>query len=226
MIYSINEGRIPIRSNKNIIDIEAIYNEGIIIKDCSYLITESMMIECMNNTDIVRQVAILEGAKLDLQLSNWMKEGKDYKGLKKDLKEIINANNMDKSELASKGKGFMHTCKRILQICCDIDAAFMPGASILSTAAKASVLSAAGAAAGIPGVIVLGIIGFVINFIINRLMRLLVDTIEFNTIKKDAEDIVDDLRSKAKTVEDPSAAKKLNSEADKLEKSIKKYSNK
>ena len=227
MIYSINEGRIPTYAPKkmlNIDDIRAVYAEGEVVKDCSYLITESMVEGCMNNVDIVRNVAILEGAKIDLTLSNFLKEGKDYKGLKKDLKQIIAANDMDKSNLASKGKGLMHICKRILQICEDIGA--VAGGVTMATAGSAQVagLAAAGMGAAIPVVIVVYIIGFTIGFIINRLFRLLWDTIEFETIKNDAEEIVSDLRAKAKNDENEQLAKKFNSEADKLEAAIKKWS--
>lgn len=213
MIYSLHEGIIPTYGKKEI-NIEAVYNEGEIIKDCSFLITESMIDGCLNNIELVRNCAILEGAKLDMMLSNFMKEGKDYKGLKKDLNEIINANNMDKSELISKGKGFMHICKRILQISQDLATVAGTGVIALKVAA----------APAVPGVIIASILGFVIGFISNRLLRYLCDTVEFETIKKDAESIVKDLRSNAKKAEDPDIAKKLNSEADKLEASIKKYS--
>lgn len=225
MIYSINEGCIPMNFKKNIADIEAVYTEGTIISDCSCFITEEMLKEYSYDKNVVRQAAILEGAKFDAFLNNWLKEGKDYKGLKNEVKSIIAANNMDKSELRSKGKGFMHTCKRILQICYDIDAVFMPVSAAASAAGTATSLGMLGVAMGTPAMLIYGIIIFVVNFIINRLMRYLVDTVEFNNIKKDAEDIVSDLRAKAKNA-DEAGAKKLNAEADKLEAAIKKYSKK
>ena len=54
----------------------------------------------------------------------------------------------------------------------------------------------------------------------------MIDTIEFKTIKDDAEDIVRELRLNAKKAKNPKIAKKMESEADRLEESIAKYSKK
>lgn len=134
--------------------------------------------------DLVEQHALLEGAKFDLLMKNFLKEGKDYKGLKADLKEIIDANDLDDSKLASKGKSLLHICKRVLQICYDIGAAIGTGGTAVSLVAGAVGMLAAGTGpmALIP--IIYGIVNFVIAFIINRLIRLLVDHIEFDTVKK------------------------------------------
>lgn len=223
MIYSLHEGRIP-TYNDRIPKIEAIYNEGTYIKDCSFLITEEICVNSFYNEEFIRQTAILEGAKMDMLLKNFLKEGKDYKGLKKDLNQIIVANNMDKSQLASKGKGLIHICKRILQVCIDIDAAIGAAAAPIGVAAMIGLTIVSGGGAVAIVSLISYIVALVVNFIINRLLRLLYDTVEFNTIKKDAEDIVDDLRSKANSAENEQLAKKFNSEADKLEAAIKKWS--
>lgn len=177
----------------------------------------------------INQNIILEGAKFDLFLKNYMNEGKDYKGLKKELKTIIDANNLDSSELKDKSTGFMHTCKRILQICTDLETAAIPvGVAIGSTKGSAGLaikLGLTGVTAElIPAIVIGGIIAFIVTFISNRIFRYIVDASEFKTIKKDAEDIVKQLRYNAKNTSDKDLAKKYNFEADKLEASIKKYS--
>lgn len=176
-----------------------------------------MIAECFGNSDLVRTSALLEGAKFDTWIKNFFKEGEDYKGLKKDLQEIVAANNMSEEGLKSKGKGFMHTCKRILQVMYDIDGMTIP--------AMGGMRIAASIAAG-PVFVIGGIVSLVISFIVNRLMRYLVDTVEFNTIQKDAEKIVSDLRREASKAENPEIAAKYNAEAERLEKSIEKYSKK
>ena len=202
------------------IKVNAIYAEGTYIKNCEFAITEEMIEECGHNPDLIAQAAILEGAKIDWALKNWLKEGQDYKGLKAEVNKIVEANNMDKEALQSKGKGFMHVCKRILQIWYDLA---IPSA-VGTTAAQTVGLAAVGA----PGAIVAstaigGILGLITGFIINRLIRYLVDTVEFNTIKKDAQNIVTELRANARKAEDKKIADKMNKEADRLEDAIIKY---
>lgn len=211
---------------KTDINVNAINENGSLIRNCNVFLSDSLFSECNYDPTLIERAAILEGAKLDLKLQNWLKEGEDYKSLKKDVREIVKANNLDDSELKSGKDGFMHTCKRILQCLEDI--------LILTSGISAGT----GVAAGITATVVSGnpvflltsvlpnILGFVIGFIINRLERLLWDTIEFNTIKKDAETIVSDLRATAKKCENKKMAEKFNSEADRLEKSIEKYSKK
>lgn len=211
-----------------------IYTEGTYIKNCDCFVNEQMIAECGGNQDLVRASAILEGAKFDLALKNFMKEGEDYKGLKSDLNEIIKANNMSDREIKSGKNGLMHACKRILQVVYDLEAALVPvnGAIQISTSVKAAKqLNALYAGFGVAGastahIVIGGIVGLVIGFIVNRLLRMLFDTIEFNTVKKDAESIVSDLRREASKAADPKIADKFNAEADRLEASIEKYSKK
>ena len=189
------------------------YNEnGIYIKDCSLFITESMVDEYNGNSNLIRKAAILEGAKMDLAMENWFEEGEDYKDLKAEVQKIVDANDMDDSKLRSKGKRFMHICKRILQIVIDAMVAYDAAYCIGFTLGTFGL--------GLP----IAVIAFVISFIINRLFRLLYDTIEFNTIKKDAQTIVKDLRRSARDIPDKKAAQQLNDEADRLESAIREYS--
>ena len=206
---------------------ESLINENCeLIKNCDFAISEEAIREFYGDMDLVEQHALLEGAKFDLLMKNFLKEGKDYKGLKADLKEIIEANDLDDSKLASKGKGLLHVCKRVLQICCDIDAAVGAGIGGVGIGAGIVGLLASGAApiALIP--IIYCIVGFIVSFIINRLIRLLVDHIEFDTVKKDAQDIVSDLRKQARSTDNKKLADKYTAEADKLEAAIAKYSKK
>ena len=196
----------------------AVYSEGTYVKNCDIFVTEQMVSECFDNDDLVRQAAVLEGAKLDMALKNFMKEGKDYKGLKKDLRDIIKANNLDDDDLKTGHKGFMHACKRICQVLEDFTA-------IAGTASNIGTIFGY-VTMGNPAFIIAAIIGTVVGFICNRLFRLLWDTIEFNAVKDDAEEIVSTLRRMAKNTNDPKLKKKYDDEADRLEDSIKKYSKK
>lgn len=211
-------------------------SEGTYITNCDIFVTDDMINECCGDRNLIEYSALLEGAKIDLALQNFLKEGKDYKGLKKDVKDIIKANDLDPDNYRSKGKGFMHVCKRILQVCEDIAVPLGIGTDVASIAGGLKMASKANAAAAAFGlasvavspmtIVINGIITLVISFIINRLFRYLLDTIEFNTIKEDAIDVVRDLRISASKANDPKIAEKFNKEADRLEESIKKYSKK
>lgn len=194
-----------------------------------------MITECGNDRSLIEQSCLLEGAKMDLLLKNFIKEGKDYKGLKSDLNEIIKANNMDDKQLTSKGKGFLHICKRILQILVDIDSMLLPvntasniaiGVRMAKDVNMAAAMFGATASVALAPVIIKAIITLIVNFIINRLLRLAIDAIEFSVIKSDAEEIVKELRKMAENTNDNKLKKKYDSEADRLEQSIEKYSKK
>lgn len=210
----------------NIYGSDLVLENGSVIKDVSFLLTPELVAECSFDINLAHQSVLTEGAKFDLLLKNFLKEGEDYRGLKKDLKEIIAANDMSDEQLRSKGKGFLHVCKRVLQILQDINVPFSIGFNTTSMIAKASVISKLAASLGVTvnvvPIFVGGIVGMIVGIIINRLFRLAIDAVEFDRLKKDAEDIVRELRSMAK--KNPKMAKKYNSEADRLEASIKKYS--
>ena len=225
---------------------DIVYSEGTYFKNCSNLVTEEMIAECWGNRSLIEQSAILEGAKLDLTLKNFLKEGQDYKGLKADLEKVIKANDISNETLKSDGRKFLHICKRILQVMYDISPILgipVAGAQVATGVAAANMKADAASAIGdifgvgtgaAGGIIKTGItvsifnaiISYIIGFIINRLIRFLIDTIEFKTIKDDAEDVVRELRLNAKKAKDPKIAKKMESEADRLEESIAKYSKK
>lgn len=209
----------------------AVYAEGVLIKNCNFAITESVLWEYANNVDAVVKYAILEGAKLDMMFNNFLEEGTDYKGLKADMKEIIEANNMEDAQLQSKGKKILNTCKKALQKCIDIIGmvGYIGTSSAVGGAVGGGVSGAAlgvGALNPITIAFVRTAIPFIVMWIGSRLLRLIVDAAEFAAAKKEAEGIVAALRKSANEAKDKKTANKLNDEADKLEASIKKYSNK
>ena len=192
-----------------------IISESGIIKDCSCFVTEEMIAECSNDQTLIEQQALLEGAKFSMWINNFLKEGKDYKGLKSELKKVMDANNMSDERLKTGRKGFMHACKRILQILMDIN---------FVTGGVSGIMALLGSIA-IPPLFIGGLLGMIVGIIVNRLIRFAADSAEFDAIKEDSEEIVNQLRSNAKNTKDKKFAKKYNDSADRLEEVIKKYSN-
>ena len=187
---------------------------GTLINDCRAFLTETMILECSNDRDLIYQNCLLEGAKFDMTMKNFMKEGEDFKGLKKELKEIMKMNDMDDSELQSNVNSPAHVVLRILQILEDLCVVYSIGVG-----GTQIILS------GFNPIILIGsIIGFAIGFLINRVFRFLWDSIHFNVIKKDCENIVLQLRKMSKDTKDSKLQKKYSDEADRLEAAIEKYS--
>ena len=193
------------------------------IKNCSTFVNDALMENYMGDHDLISQSAILEGSRIDLALKNFLKEGKDYKGLKNDLRTIIDANNLDDKYLTSGSSKFIHICKRIIQVLLDIDAAVIPAAAVAGGVGSAVAATMVGGIS-IPLVIIIAILDFVVSFIVNRLLRYLVDTIEFDTIRNDTKEIISDLRSKADDTDDEKLKKKYLENANKLSEALKKHS--
>ena len=213
------------KKNNREIDYSAVFSEGTYIKDCSLLITDSMINECAGDANLIKQSAILEGAKIDWALKNFLKEGQDYKSLKKEVNKIIEANNLPKDQMKSKGKGFMHVCKRILQILQDACIAGGTAMTVSNISIGAKIVAAGGAVVG-SGIIAGAIAGFVVGFIINRILRYCFDSAEFNAISTDAIEIIQTLKKQAKDTNDVKLAAKLNKQADDLQEALNKYSKK
>lgn len=154
-----------------------------------------------------------------------LKKDRIIRVLKKEVNKIIEANNLPKDQMKSKGKGFMHVCKRILQILqdCSVFGGVATTASNISVGAK--IVAAGGAAIG-SGMIVGAIAGFVVGFIINRILRYCFDSAEFNAISTDAIEIIQTLKKQAKDTNDAKLAAKLNKQADDLQEALNKYSKK
>ena len=219
------ESYTPSTKNNREVDYNAVFSEGTYIKDCSMLITDSMINECVGDANLIKQSAILEGAKIDWALKNFLKEGQDYKGLKKEVNKIIEANNLPKDQMKSKGKGFMHICKRILQIMEDAGVIAGIGTSVSNISVGAKIIAAGGATIG-SGMIIGTIVGFIVGFIINRILRYCYDSAEFNAISTDAIEIMQTLRKQAKETNDAKLSAKLNKQADDLQEALNKYSKK
>lgn len=188
--------------------------EGKFVKEASEFVTDTMIAECFNDTGLINQSAMLEAAKMDTALQNFMKEGKDYKGLKKDLNTILEAYDLPKEEFGRKSDNMLRVCKRVIQICLDLYAAIALGIGAAGVVAFATTMNAA---------LPIYIIKFVVRFICDRFIRYLVDTAEFEKLKGDVNNIIDDMRAAAKNYEDEKHAAKLNSAADKLEASLRKH---
>lgn len=122
MIYSPNTKPETISLVESFIDDNGpvIYENGSIYRDCTDYITEEMIVECLGDPYLVQQSAILEAAKMDWNLKNFLKSGEDYRGLKKELKEVMDANNIKEDEVSSKGSKVIHACLRCVQIICDL----------------------------------------------------------------------------------------------------------
>lgn len=198
--------------NRN--DIHPIYTEGSYINDCSCFVTDDLIQECYGDYTLVEQSAILEGAKFDLALKNFLKEGKDYKGLKAAVKEVIRANDLPRDDLKTGKNGFMHAIKRILQVLQDVS--IITGS--IQGVAQLFIVS------GNPILFISTLVGFVVGVFINRLLRYAYDTIEFNAMKDDAEEVISMLEANASKAKDPKLKKRYNDEANKVREALKKYS--
>ena len=171
-----------------------------------------------NETVFLEDGTLLEGAKINISLKKFLAEGEDYKGLKKELKEVIKMNDMSDDELKDKLKtgrgGVMHVCKRIVQIYLDFVFAFNAGSAIGGSIAAATMF---------PVMLPYMIISFVVGLFLNRVLRLAADTAEFSAVYKDCKTILDEIEDAKSKCKDPKQKKKLEESADKLRKAMEKY---
>lgn len=171
-----------------------------------------------NETTFLEDGTLLESAKFNVSLKKFLAEGEDYKGLKKELKEVIKMNDMSDDELKDKIKtgkgGVMHVCKRIVQIYLDCIFAFNTGSLIGGTI---------GAATAMPVLLPYIIITQVVGLFLNRVLRLAADTVEFNAVYKDCKTILNEIEDAKSKCKDPKQKKKLEESADKLRKAMDKY---
>lgn len=79
--------------------IDGTISENTIIKRCGCFVNEKMYYDCIGNNELIKRQAILEGAKLSEWFNKFFKTGKDYEGLRKELREIVYINNLPKDEL-------------------------------------------------------------------------------------------------------------------------------
>ncbi len=171
-----------------------------------------------NEATFLEEDTLLEGAKFNVSLKKFLAEGEDYKGLKKELKEVIKMNDMSDDELKDKiktGRGrVMHVCKRIVQICLDLLFAFETGATIGGSIAIA---------VEFPIFLPLAIIDYILVLFLNRILRFAADTVEFNAVYKDCKTILNEIEDAKSKCKDPKQKKKLQESADKLRKAMDKY---
>lgn len=168
-------------------------------------------------------VALNEGAKFDWFLNNFLKEGKDYKGLKKAMSKVQEAVDLSDEELAKDPSKFMEISKRALQIILDILSMsidvvqaignFFVYINLIAPFTKFS-----------PKGWLMWMIGFILTKLVDRLLRLAVDKAEFKHCKTEAEGMVKLLRDKADKTNDRELKAKYREEADRLKKKIKYYS--
>lgn len=229
MIYNnpifINESSFNMNSKKNI-PYNVIYENGEFIKNCDMFITDELLEAYQYNKDMVTRAAILEGAKLDLLfrnfIKNFMKEGKDYRGLRSLLNDVADecskSGDIIRNEGRTGARKFLHVCKRILQVLIDISAACSMGFSggmLIGTIAGAFIVGPAALLMG-----ALQIIAVVINLMINRLLRFAVDCAEYSNATDDARDTIRELEALKTTKTDPKAVKRIDDCIEKIKKKI------
>lgn len=168
-------------------------------------------------------VSLNEGAKFDWSLNNFLKEGKDYKGLKNAMQKVKDAADLSDEELSKNPNKYMIFGKRALQIILDILAM---GIDVFQTIGNFFVyinFLVPFAKFSIKGWLI-WMIGFILTKLVDRLLRLTIDTAEFKQCKNEAEDIVKLLRNKAEKTDDKELKAKYREEADRLKKKIRYYS--
>jgi len=155
-------------------------------------------------------------------------EDSKVKELRSTLKDVIKANELDDSKLRSKGEGFLHTCKRGIQICLDLAGSALAGGTIgaVTGGTIATIMFGGIPAAAFIAVVLKPALRLLIAFICVKLLRLLVDKVEGARAKKDAKDIIKQLRDKASEINDDKMKKSLEEQADKLEKALEKEASK
>lgn len=192
-------------------DMKIVNENGI---DCAIFLTDSIISECSNNKALIREACLLEGAKFDMMLNNWLEEGEDYRGLKAELRTIMDAYNMNEKDLRSRENGILYACKRIIQILEDINIPF----------ATIELFGMTVASGFNPAVLLGGIVGLIVGWLINRLIRYSVDNLEYKGLTKDCKDISKKLRNMANDTKDKALAAKYRSSAEKLDKAVDNYS--
>lgn len=230
MIYNnpifINES---LKINKKNIPYNVIYENGEFIKNCDMFITNELLENYQYNRDMVTRAALLEGAKLDLFLKNFiknfMREGKDYKGLKQLINDVADECNKSGDTIYAEGKSgarkFLHICKRILQVLLDVGTLCALGFSGMTLASGIIGVFTAGPGALLTAI--LTIIHIVIGIIVSRAERYAVDFVEYRNAVGDAKSVVKELEALKTTKTDPKAIERIDKCIDKINKKIEGY---
>ena len=224
----------PINEMKTFIDDIHVVNENALyIKNLDSFVTPSMVESCYGNTELIEQACLLEGAKFDLLLKNFLKEGKDYKGIKGLLKEIAEETNKDKEQIKLEGKSggrkFLHLCKRALQILEDIasKAAGIAASNALANGMSASLgmgkaIGTGAAVGGVAGAVVFGLISVIVGVLINRAIRFGADYLEFNQVKEDANKVISDLEDIKSKATDKKEIERIDANIEKIKTALSK----
>lgn len=200
---------------------------------------ESTMFESvqfLNKSD--EMIGLSEGAKFDLFALRFAKEGEDYTEIKNLVSTVAKDNKMDNEYIKKHSKGVFYNIKRCLQVACDLavkvtsavstDSSIRTGIAIAKLPKSQTIVTHSGELSkDITGNIITGkwintLITMLITFACSRVIRYCVDVAEFASIRKDAKEIVQTLRNKAKDIDDEKIVGKMRDQADKLEREVEK----
>ena len=207
-----------------------VLESGSMIKNCDLFVTEEIIEECLGNKELVGMTVLTEGARLNAILDSLFPEGKDYKNIKENLNKVIKANDLSDEELRTKSKGFFNICKRILQALLDFELA----ASAVIYGAKSGQVAAAGVVATIltsnpatASIAMMTLVSlalvYIVNFIINRLLRFVIGKVELKAAINDTKEIIEQLKKMSNETKNEKLKEKYQTSIEKLEKAIKKY---
>ena len=169
------------------------------------------------NSDIS---VVLERAQYSDTLYNFLREGKDYRGLKRSIQKIVEASNLSDDEIKSDTKNIVRIAKRAIQIILDILSLARD-----TTDGVIHIVGFVGHLFGGLNIVnwFMWLIGSKIIGLVLRLLRLAVDTLEYNSCEKEAKQIVKLLKDKAESTDNADLKKQCLQNANKLEKAIIKY---
>lgn len=200
-----------------------------LILDNSIFLTEELIVDCMGDESLIQEAVMVEAAKFDLKLKNYLAEGEDYKGIKKDIRDVLKAQGMSEEDFVQKGvwRKMLHNLKRFIQVSADIVAAASIAGGIggsiggIAGGLAAPVKISLGAKALISLKVVLKFaIICTIAFFTSRVLRWIADSAEASQAKKDIKEIIKIARQKASECKNQADKKKFNSIADKMQKKL------
>lgn len=212
-------------------------NNNNFINENAFLFKDYNFLAESTNNLLSEDAILLEGAKFDIILKNFIKEGKDYKGLKAVCKDAVMYYNLDVSQLASQSSGFIHFVKRYFQITQDIGAIIVPIAGIgsgVKVVAGMKMVNSFSAAFGVAGVgsgaiaggIIFTALITIISYLINRLIRYFIDKAEYRQCVKDAEMIIKNLEILKSKTQNKKEQEKIQNSINRIKDTIEKTSKK
>lgn len=218
-----------------------VLENGNLIKNCDIFITSDLVESCFGDRDLVRQSILTEASRVDVGLLNFLKDGNDYKTLKRDLRELIDLNNDAEKKPSAMKKG-LRTCKRVIQAIHDYEIvspsiaiagitaagtallktmiADINATKLMSAAEKAAETKFFTAFISVPTLILIAslIYGYIYNFV----LRYTEDYDDYKEIKSELDDNLKELKKNARNCEDNKMKKKYEDIIDKIESRIEK----